>query len=83
MLSDEEALFAQLEGIAEKVDADTDIVDLTTLSVSELLEIQVEQEQILKNLEEITQLGRNNNTREGRDAHSKLYAVTLELRKRI
>lgn len=77
---DEQALFDQLAGVFATVDADPE-TDLTTLSVDQLLDIKVEQEQVLKDRQEILQLG-DNTTRTGRDAHSKLYAVNLELRRR-
>lgn len=76
----EQGLFDQLAGVFAEVEANPE-PDLTTLSVDQLLDIKTEQEQLLKDREEILQLG-DNTTRTGRDAHSKLYAVNFELRRR-
>ena len=77
MTPDEEALFADLEDVFAEVDED-DVVDLTTLSTSDLLERFYECEQYLKDERQLLRP----DTQESRDAHSERNAIQVILHER-
>lgn len=78
MPNDEDFLFGQLEDVFKEVENDPELVDLTTLTIQQLLELRHEAEQyVLDNRQTLRP-----QTQEARDAHSRRNAVQLELRRR-
>lgn len=78
MTSDEEALFAQLEGVFAKVDEEG-VEDLNDLSNEELVQKMADLEVFIRDKNQLLH-PREQSTR---DAHSELNAVQLILQERM
>lgn len=78
MTSDEEALFAQLEGVFAKVDAE-EVEDLTLLTNNEIVERLADLEVYIRDEKEWLH-PRNRGTR---DAHSERDALNMILNERL
>lgn len=76
-MTDEEALFAQLEDVFAKVDAE-DVTDLSTMSTQALLERFAECDEWIKSNHQVLRP----KNQEGRDIHSERNAIQVVLHDR-
>lgn len=73
-MTDEEALFAELEGVFEAVDEEG-VTDLSQMSVQDLLELHAELEVLIKKKRQVI----HPDTQEARDWHSQRNAIEVIL----